>query len=266
MSKRKKTTRGNEFNHSSPSGPNIPQPSDNGKPVKKKKVPKYREERRKKRVPNKTIFPSVGLPQYTLLDIPDRANLPAEPPGTRPSILVQIVTETPDLYKKLITLIRMGAAGHVAAERLGISEKTFYEWARIGRQELQQAEPPDTYYTRFYTDIRRAVAMKRSEIEIEVAATEPKKWLSHGPGRIFGDNWSDKPPAAPPPPELTESAPQQTLLPPGNNSDSTSSSDSSNASDSVPATSEVDGSAVGDYNIISTDVSMDALEELQREG
>ena len=140
------------------------------------------------------LFPQNGLPQYTLLDVPDRVPLPVLPPGKgRPFTLPEIVETTPHIYAKLITFIRSGASGNVAAVFIGICEKTFYEWCKIGAEEMGRDPAPDTYYTRFYNDIRRAVALMRSELEIEIAATDPKRWLSHGPGRIFGDNWTDKP-------------------------------------------------------------------------
>ena len=137
------------------------------------------------------VFANTGIPQYTLLDVPDRVKLPPIPSTGRPCFLIQMATEQPDLYKQLITLIRHGASGNVAAERWGIHEQTFYSWAKIARKEMLQDEVPDTFYTRFYSDVRRAIAMRTSEIEVEIAVTDPKKWLSHGPGRIFGDRWTD---------------------------------------------------------------------------
>lgn len=149
------------------------------------------------------LFPSTGMPQYTLLDIPDAVPLPDLPPAKgRPFTLPDIVKLTPHIYAKLITFIRCGASGNAAAEVVGICEKTFYEWCHIGSLEMAQDPAPDTYYTRFFNDIRRAVAVKRSELEIEIAATDPKKWLSHGPGRIFGDNWRDTPGIPIPQPDI----------------------------------------------------------------
>ena len=272
MAKRNKTTRGENFGPTEEEKPDIPEPSVNGSPKKRRKG-------RSKHGSTEPLFPPIGLIQYTLLEIDDRAPLPDIPNVGRPSVLIQIVTETPDLYKKLITLIRLGACGHVAAERLGISEKTFYEWASIGRQELQEDPPPDTYYTRFYTDVRRAIAMKRSEIEIEMAAVNQAKWLSHGPGRIFGDNWSDKPQQLPPPDPSNESLTDPHRLPPGNDNVKSlpSSKTSSNSASSASPPQTDAGSGVltdqdnqdiieGSYNVIDENTSMDALEELQREG
>jgi len=139
------------------------------------------------------IWNNTGLPQYTLLEVPERVDFPPIPNISRPCFLIQIATDNPDVYKKMISLIRHGVYGHVAAEVIGINQGTFYGWAKRARQELSQDPPLDSFYTRFYNDVRRAVSIKRSELEMDVAISDPKKWLSNGPGRIFGNSWADAP-------------------------------------------------------------------------
>lgn len=133
------------------------------------------------------LFPGGML---TLLDIPGRKELPEVDRSIRHPLLVDIVEHTPDLYAELITIIRSGAYIHVAAEAIGITERALRKWIQQGGKDVE-AEL-DTYYARFVYDIRRAIAQCRADKERKVAETDPKTWLSKGPGRIFGDQWGKK--------------------------------------------------------------------------
>ena len=210
------------------------------------------------------LFPGMGIPQYTLLEMPERVDLPPIPNTGRPSFLVQIVTENPDVYRQLITLIRLGVIGHVAAVKLGINQNTFYDWAKTGRQELALADPPDTFHTRFYNDVRRAVATKRAELEMEIAVSDPKKWLSHGPGKIFGNDWSDHPNRGnSASPAIThEDTTDYSLHTPDRLPTPTdpSSTDPSTTNSSSGDTLE------GSYRVIDEKTSLDALKNLQEQG
>jgi len=200
------------------------------------------------------LFPTNGLPQYTLLDITDRVPLPQIPPSNgRPFTLPDIVQLTPHIYAKLITFIRCGASGNAAAVVIGICERTFYEWCAIGGDQMRENPVPDTYFTRFYNDIRRAVAVKRTELEVEIAATDPKRWLSHGPGRIFGDNWNDRLPSRDP----------QSLPPPTPALAISSSSEESAAS--LGKESDVEEGEFTSVRV-SESLSLDALEVLEESG
>jgi hypothetical protein len=217
----------------------------NGKPLTTSS-PKKKKKRKKKSMKLAT-FKSRGIPLLTLMDVPDREDLPPIPNTGRPCFLVQIVTESPDLYKQIITLIRHGVVGHVAAVRLGVNQNTFYSWCKQGKSELEEEFPPDTFYTRFYNDVLRAVATKRAELEMEIALTDPKKWLSHGPGRIFGDNWRDTP-------NNSEGIPHTLAL------------EAPAGSKKATPDPDEDDVVEGEYVIVNEAVSLDALEELQNQG
>jgi hypothetical protein len=124
----------------------------------------------------------------TLLDIPGRKPLPQIPQRKgRKCTLIEMIIHNPDRYSRLITHIRAGVSFNVAAEANSIGERTFYEWGQRGQEDLDKGM--DTFFSRFFRDVRRAAAMATADCESEVKALEPRKWLSHGPGRIFGGAW-----------------------------------------------------------------------------
>jgi hypothetical protein len=126
----------------------------------------------------------------TLLNVPDRKELPPEPTGPgRKCTLIRMVTESPELYAQLITYIQAGAYYHVAAEAVGVSTDALRGWLKKGRGDLLSLN--DTWYSRLLLDIRRAVALARVSAEISIAETNSTRWLNQGPGRMFGDHWLD---------------------------------------------------------------------------
>ena len=125
----------------------------------------------------------------TLLDCEHRKPLPQIPNRQgRKCILNEIIQFAPEIYAKMILLIRCGSTIQVSAERCGINPSTFHDWVYRGGKDLLDEE--DTYYSRFFLDVRRAVATRRSEVEIQLSEEDPKRWLSHGPGRMFDNTWS----------------------------------------------------------------------------
>lgn len=146
------------------------------------------EQQMKEDEQRKKLFPG-GLP--TLMDVPGRRDLPeVDNRNGRPSVLVEIVTLVPELYTDFIMLIRSGAYIHVAAEAIGISETTFRNWINQGGKDMQAEK--DTFYSRLVYDVRRAIAQCRADKERKIAETDPKTWLTKGPGKIFGDQWGKK--------------------------------------------------------------------------
>lgn len=133
----------------------------------------------------------------TLLNIKDRAPLPPAPdtagPGPK-SKLANLIRFAPDRYAEMIARIRSGTSFHVAAEAVGIAERTFYAWAQIGAQDMAQSPCKDSYYSRFFRDVRRAAAQATAKCEETIMNASPAKWLANGPARIFGLHWgaSDK--------------------------------------------------------------------------
>lgn len=132
---------------------------------------------------------TINRDKLTLLRVPEMKPLPPRSTEGRPSYLETLAYDMPDLYAEMIHNIRRGSYYHVAAEAIGINSSTFKRWLKIGGVHLVQGE--DSLYSRLSLDVRIAVASARLAIEQAYAVLNPAKWLAHGPGRIFGDQWSE---------------------------------------------------------------------------
>jgi hypothetical protein len=128
----------------------------------------------------------------TLLDVPGRKELPEIPKRAgRKCKLEEIVNFAPEVYRGLITKIRCGVSFNVASETVNINESTFHDWGWKGKNDLNDGL--DTYFSRFYTDVRRAAANITADCEMSVTARNPIKYLTQGGGRIFGNPWGKGP-------------------------------------------------------------------------
>lgn len=145
--------------------------------------------------PPEPLFPG-GI--ETLLETASRKPLPQIPQQKgRKCLLYDIVQFSPKLYAKMIGQLRLGVSPEVAAEACAIGERTFYEWAQRGKQDIDNFDPEsgqhcpiDSYFSRFYLDVRRAIATQAADCEMKLAEIDPRKWLTIGPGRIFGQKWA----------------------------------------------------------------------------
>lgn len=126
--------------------------------------------------------------RMTLLPTPDRKPLPERTSG-RISQLEQIIEYCPEVYVELLMTITRGVFYHVASESVGIASTTFYNWLEKGKVAIGRGE--DSVYNRFRRDVQRAAARARVGAEIAIASTNPQRWLSHGPGRSLGNQWSE---------------------------------------------------------------------------
>ena len=155
----------------------------------------YRERKEKKfrdliektieELPENPSLPD-GLP--TLLNIPGRRELPKT--KGNPSLLERIVLDNQETYEKYIVFLKKGAYPHTAAEAVGISIHTVRDWGLKGRKDFEAGN--DTYYARFYQDVRKATAQCRVAIEQTLATLDPRKWMNQGPGRMFGNEWAER--------------------------------------------------------------------------
>ena len=121
----------------------------------------------------------------TLLDVDDLPNLS----GCR-SNLAEILATDHDAYKSIIMMIEKGCYPNVVAEAHGIIATTFQRWLQNGYKDLQ--EEKDTLYSRFTSDIRRALAKARMDVECRVKDKDMKFWLSRGPGRTLSPDWREE--------------------------------------------------------------------------
>jgi hypothetical protein len=129
-----------------------------------------------------------GIP--TLLDIPNRKPLPIRAGGNR-SLLEDIVEFNPQTYEAYINHLKRGSYFSNAAEAVGLNSLTVKGWGTRGKEDYYAEK--DTFYARFYQDVRRAVAQCRTAVEQAMVTINPQKWLARGPGRIFGEQWAENP-------------------------------------------------------------------------
>lgn len=94
----------------------------------------------------------------------------------------------PERYAKWINYVRNGARPNTSVAAIGVGVKAYDGWIRKGREDI--AQDVDSIYSRLVKDIYAACGVAAVECESEVKATDPKLWLSRGPGRLFGDHWS----------------------------------------------------------------------------
>jgi hypothetical protein len=85
--------------------------------------------------------------------------------------------DMPELYAKMLDLIRPGAFGWVAAQAINIAPETFSRWLTRGQAERRG------YFRQFRQDVYQAAAQARLVVEIEVKRHNPLAWLRFGPGR-----------------------------------------------------------------------------------
>jgi hypothetical protein len=85
---------------------------------------------------------------------------------------------TPELISEICGYIRLGAYDYIAAERVGISQRTFYNW-------MEQAEQEDAspLHLQFLQSVEQARAEARAGAELRVLDEQPATWLLKGPGR-----------------------------------------------------------------------------------
>lgn len=129
----------------------------------------------------------------TLLESPHRKELPQLNElgaGGRPSVLVELIEQYPNTYMELICRLTSGQYLKVACAGVGLKYNTVVQWGRRGTADMENGD--DTYYSRFVQDCYRAIGQCRGRIEEAVTQIDPKKWLSLGPGKIFGTEWAEK--------------------------------------------------------------------------
>lgn len=91
-------------------------------------------------------------------------------------------------YHRMLELVRLGAYDHVASAALGITPSTFARWMKEG------GDGKDALSRKFYLDVMEARNQARALAEIEVKKTDPKFWLTRGPGKhsqVFQDARED---------------------------------------------------------------------------
>lgn len=87
-------------------------------------------------------------------------------------------TLTDELTHQIVTGIRAGSFGHVAARARGVPRRLYRRWLRVGRA----ADAPELY-ARFAREVDTAIAQARLRAEVAAYKKDARAWLTHGPGR-----------------------------------------------------------------------------------
>jgi hypothetical protein len=135
------------------------------------------------------IYPLPGGVE-TLIDCDHRKEMPVMPKLGRKCQLMDIISYTPDTYEALLSRIRSGEYINVSTACVGLAYGTVLDWAGKGRRDIEKGL--DTYYSRFVKDVLRAIAQCRGGVEASLSQIDPKKWLSLGPGKLLGNDWSEE--------------------------------------------------------------------------
>jgi hypothetical protein len=107
------------------------------------------------------------------------------PPGT--------VSLTPEIQERILELIRAGVYDFIAAEAVGISERTLREWIQRG-EGLHPTRPATRKLRRFAREFRQAKAEARASAEIRVYRDNPVRWLSYvGRAKPGREGWTHPP-------------------------------------------------------------------------
>lgn len=108
----------------------------------------------------------------------------------RPPILDSLTKEDMD---QLTQNIMGGMFPHVAAQAMGITNRTFWRYMEVGKaahEKISDNKRLDSDYERkcfeFWRVVDMAAAVARGECEQVVKGKDPEKWLRYGPGRDRG--------------------------------------------------------------------------------
>lgn len=116
-----------------------------------------------------------------------------KPPGRRRGRPAGSVSLTPEIQARIVEMIRGGTFDYIAAEAVGISQRTLREWIQRGEGE-HPTRPPTRKLRAFATEVRRAKAEARAAAEIRVFRDNAPRWLSYQgrtkPGR---EGWTHPP-------------------------------------------------------------------------
>ncbi len=106
------------------------------------------------------------------------------------SKLHRLHRDNPDSYNFLLYAIENGAFPHIAASAIGITPALFRSWLHKG-----SASTHSSVYRKLYLDVTQALGKARLVAEVSVAQTDPRYYLTHGPGRPTSTDpgWSPSP-------------------------------------------------------------------------
>jgi len=83
---------------------------------------------------------------------------------------------TDEVQATIIKYVSAGAYDYIAAEAVGVTATTFWNWMRWGAKGNPR-------YVAFFEAVTKAKAEARLTAEARVKAENPATWLTKGPGR-----------------------------------------------------------------------------------
>jgi hypothetical protein len=98
---------------------------------------------------------------------------------------------TPEIESQILSFIRSGGYPWVAAESAGIPRAVFRQWLRRGTNPGSRG-----LFRNFYQNVLQARAQARLSAEVDTRKSDPRFWLTHGPGRekSGAPGWTNPPP------------------------------------------------------------------------
>lgn len=97
-----------------------------------------------------------------------------------------------DKILQAVKLIRGGCFNSTVAHFLGISDRTFYNWVKQGRQD--QEDGKNTAARRFFEEVKRAEASAEASAIMGILRAGKKQWqaLAWYLERKYPDRWGQK--------------------------------------------------------------------------
>jgi len=126
---------------------------------------------------------AFGLPPTEELTITD-INLNPHPPGT-----IGYVLDDPSISSEIESYANAGFTISTIAARINISERTFRKWVLQGKEDHALEQP--TLHARLWSLLSKGWATARGLAESRVAEMDPKWFLTRGPSKLLGEDWTD---------------------------------------------------------------------------
>ena len=103
------------------------------------------------------------------------------------AVILGLERTEPEKMARFLTALQMGATPNAAAGILGLSPNVMSRWLERGR--LARRGPYKVFWSKVVTAVQEAAIVAG----VRVREKDPMAWLTRGPGRLTGDDWTDQP-------------------------------------------------------------------------
>jgi hypothetical protein len=100
--------------------------------------------------------------------------------------LVKVMQADPVRWKRFLDSLRLGGSVTAGAASIGVSPSAASRAVAAGKRKDATAA-----LKKVRRDVLEAISAARVLTEAELRSSDPKFWLTRGPGRILGDDWDD---------------------------------------------------------------------------